>query len=272
MAVDEALFHSAVNRLAPPTVRFYAWSRPTVSIGFRQELGKTCDPRACRDNGIDIVRRFTGGRAVLHHRELTYCVASATEGPFRGLSVRQVYEWVGGVLRHALHGSGIRVDSIPPASSPEAPAPASREAELPCFAASTRHEITAGGRKLAGGAQRWSRRGFAQHGSILMERDRDLWSAVWGAKASLAIAQSVGLSELSPTRLTRSRWTERLASEFQRTFGEPASEDPLSPGERSLATQLARDKYASTEWNQGLRRSPFAKRRGREHFSAERIL
>lgn len=249
MGVDEAVFRSAVERAAPPTVRFYGWSRPTVSLGFRQELEKACDLEACRKHGIDVVRRFTGGRAVLHHREVTYSVAAAAEGDLRGLSVRQVYQWVSRVVRRALESNGISLDSSDAVSSRSTSSTGRLDDELPCFAAPSRHEITSGGRKLVGGAQKWSRRGFVQHGSVLVEVDRALWTKVWGTRAATTIAQAVGVSELAGERLTTLQLTEILASEFERTFGEPPSQDSLSPAEKKLAAELANSKYASAEWS-----------------------
>ncbi|MGH9462073.1 MAG: lipoate--protein ligase family protein, partial [Vicinamibacteria bacterium] len=227
MAVDETLFQSAVEGLAPPTVRFYGWSQPTLSIGFRQELDRTCNPSACRRLGVEAVRRFTGGRAVLHHRELTYCVAASADGPFRGLSVSEAYRWVSGVLRRAFERNGIHVD----------PAPLSRHSvrrelddTLPCFAVPTRHEMTSGGRKLVGAAQKWSRRGFVQHGSVLMEIDRPLWSSVFVGLAAEGMAP-VGVVELYGRRLSTSRLMSFLGSEFEQTLGEPASQSELLPSE-----------------------------------------
>jgi lipoate-protein ligase A len=245
MAVDEALFQSAVDGLAPPTIRFYGWSRPTLSIGFRQALNKTCNPSECRRLGIETVRRFTGGRAVLHHRELTYCVAASANGPFHGLSVREVYRWVSGVLRRAFEQNGIPVD--PASSSTKTTGPAVDDA-LPCFAVPSRHEITSGGRKLVGAAQKWSRRGFVQHGSVLMEIDRTLWSKVLGAPAAKHL-DPVGVVELSGKRLTTSQLMRLLACEFERTLGEPASQEELLPSEMKSAETLAERKYATSEWN-----------------------
>lgn len=245
MAVDEALFHSAVEGLAPPTVRLYGWSRPTVSIGFRQDLAKTCDLDACRRLRIDTVRRLTGGRAVLHDRELTYCVAAGAEKRFRGLSVREVYLWVNDVLRRAFERNGIPVD---PAPSRADKAERALDDALPCFAVPTRHEITSGGRKLVGGAQKWSRRGFVQHGSVLMELDGALWSKVWGQDAA-ALTEAVGVVELSQKRLSTAQLMPLVASEFERALGEPASEDELLPSEAEMATTLASEKYSSPEWN-----------------------
>jgi lipoate-protein ligase A len=81
-----------------------------------------------------------------------------------------------------------------------------------------------------------------------MELDGALWSTVLGQDAA-AMTQAVGVVELSGKRLTTSQLMQLLASEFERTLGEPASEDELLPSETKMATALAEEKYASPEWN-----------------------
>jgi lipoate-protein ligase A len=250
MAIDETLFRSAVDGLTPPTVRLYAWSRPTLSIGFRQNLSATCDLEACRSLGIDTVRRMSGGRAVLHHQELTYCVAAGAEGPFRGLSVREVYGWVSCVLHRGLERKGIPVDPPSPLHKRSIAPPLSPPSEdaLPCFAVPTGHELTSGGRKLVGGAQKWSRRGFVQHGSILLDIDTTLWSQVIGVEAATAIG-AVGINELTKAPIERAELMKDLGAEFERALGEPPSELRLSVSENKTAAHLAQSKYSSGDWN-----------------------
>ena len=187
---------------------------------------------------------------MLHDRELTYCVAAGARGPFRGLSVREVYQWVNGVLRRAFDENGIPVDPTPPTTGK---GDTSLDDALPCFAVPTPHEITSGGRKLVGGAQKWSRRAFMQHGSVLMDIDRALWSSVLYTDAA-ATMEAVCVSELARRRLTTSQLMQLLASGFERTLGEPASENELLPSEMRMASTLAEGKYAAPEWNVSRRR------------------
>jgi lipoyl(octanoyl) transferase len=80
MAVDEHLFRLAMAE--PRTfLRFYQWQRPTASLGYSQDPDKVVDLDFCRRNGVDVVRRMTGGKLVLHHREVTYAVASSDRRP-----------------------------------------------------------------------------------------------------------------------------------------------------------------------------------------------
>jgi len=247
MAVDETLFDSAVEGVAPPTVRFYGWARPTLSIGFRQNLSEACDFAACRRLGIDAVRRLSGGRAVLHDQELTYCVAASAREDFRGLSVLGIYRWVSDVLRRGLEGRGIPLDPLP--SSTDKPSARSIPNDtLPCFAVPTGHEIASAGRKLVGGAQKWSRRGFMQHGSILMGIDSALWSQALGPTAAAAVG-AVSVNELASRRVETSELMQDFAIEFEKALGEPPSQDKLLPSEMKKASSLAQCKYSSPEWN-----------------------
>jgi lipoate-protein ligase A len=124
----------------------------------------------------------------------------------------------------------------------------SNPAALPCFAVPTGHEIASGGRKLVGSAQKWSRRGFLQHGSILLDLDAELWSKVTGL-APGALTVAVGLRELAGRPVPPRQLVKILREEFEAAMGERASESRLSPGERRAAELLAQSKYSSPEWN-----------------------
>ncbi len=137
MAIDEVLFHTVTKAKSPPTVRLYTWSRPSLSIGYRQSLDEACDEHVCRELGVDVVRRISGGRAVLHQHELTYCVAAQAAGPLLGLSVRKIYDRVTGAIRTALAAMDITVD--PPLENPTSPRHDAPR-ELPCFTVPTGHE------------------------------------------------------------------------------------------------------------------------------------
>ncbi len=246
MAVDEALFLSAIGGQAPPTVRLYSWSRPTLSIGYRQNLEETCDLEACRRLGIETVRRPSGGRAVLHDQELTYCVAAGAQGPFRGLSVRSVYWWVSRVLHRCLEKKGVPVDPLPSPSKHSPTRQLSNHA-LPCFAVPTGHELTSRRRKLVGSAQKWSRRGFMQHGSILMSIDSALWAQVVSQEAANEL-RAVGVNELVEPPLSTSQLMKDLAAEFEYAMGQPATEQALSGFEIETARRLAKTKYSTGSW------------------------
>jgi len=148
----------------PPVVRFYRWARPTVSLGYHQGVEAVVDLDVCADLGVDVVRRPTGGAAVLHHDELTYSVI-ATPAQLGVTTPRAAYERISQALREALRRLGLpQADVARPARS------AGRFSGF-CFAETARYEITVDGRKLVGSAQRWGRSAVLQHGSILLDFD-----------------------------------------------------------------------------------------------------
>ena len=239
MAVDEALLESAMKPGAIPTLRLYHFHRPTVTFGYGQDVAQAVNEAACRDRGVDCVRRITGGRALLHQHELTYSVAAP---PFTR-SVRSTYQSVTCALRRALERLGVPVD--PPGAHERVRAPD----HLPCLAVPTGHEITAGGRKVVASAMRFRRRGFLQHGSILWSIDRPLSKQVTrlGDQDSLS---AVGIRELNAFNAPgfgEAELVEALSSAFEELLGAPAMPGALSPEESEHVSNLA-EKYRSEGW------------------------
>ncbi|MBW3629121.1 MAG: hypothetical protein KY464_07465 [Gemmatimonadetes bacterium] len=163
MAFDEALME-AVRGGGPPTVRFYRWAPACLSLGRNQPAAGRYDLAAIAKAGVDVVRRPTGGRAVLHDRELTYSVVMP-EGLLG--SARAAYAAINAALAAGLRRLGAEVD-LQPASATRAPAPSL----APCFREPAEGEVVAGGRKLIGSAQ-YSQGGVTlQHGSLLFSDDQ----------------------------------------------------------------------------------------------------
>lgn len=161
MARDEALMRWSA-RTGAAAFRVYGWSAPTLSLGRNQRARDCYDLDAARERGIGFVRRPTGGRALLHHREITY---SATLPVADAAAARAAYEFINGILLDALERLG-----APAAMATSAPAlpPGLR----PCFNAPSAHEIVIDERKLVGSAQ-WRHDGaLLQHGSILVRNDQ----------------------------------------------------------------------------------------------------
>jgi len=162
MAADLALLRTAVTECCV-CLRLYSWARPTVSLGFMQRPEETLDLAALERDHACWVRRPTGGRAVLHDSDLTYCVAFPLGMPGMGGSIQASYRVIGACLAEGLRLAGIETDAH--ASTLDA-ALVRREGKLPCFLAPNREEVMAGGRKLVGSAQKRSSKGVLQHGSM----------------------------------------------------------------------------------------------------------
>lgn len=143
-----------------PILRLYRWTPPAITIGYHQDESDFDHEAAARD-GLDIVRRPTGGRAILHAEELTYSVTGTSPGPLFGDSLHSAYELINQALLRFLLSLGIRADISDGESRDDARG-------LVCFKSAGRHEIRVDGRKLIGSAQRRTNGVFLQHGSILL--------------------------------------------------------------------------------------------------------
>jgi lipoate-protein ligase A len=162
MALDEALMARA-RKSGETVLRVYGWSAPTLSLGRHQRARGIYRDDLLADRGIGVVRRPTGGRALLHHREVTYSVTapcSADEPLFAA------YEAINALLVRALTALGAPVESAQPVARATGPTAA------PCFAEPARGELTLDGRKLVGSAQWRDRGAMLQHGSILLDDDQ----------------------------------------------------------------------------------------------------
>jgi lipoate-protein ligase A len=225
MACDSALLAAAARPGFPPTLRFYGWDPPAVSLGHHQ-ADLTADELALlRARGVEHVRRPTGGRAVFHggpDRELTYSVVTPLDlaGLDRGLaaSCRAIHRAIAGGLS-ALGAEVALVARPTRAAEPGGSAdgverirPTSRRA---CFDAAVAWEIESQGRKLVGSAQRRSRHALLQHGSIPLDGDQALLADLWpgsvghgrATTVSAAAGRRVGFEELAAgLRAAFERW------------------------------------------------------------------
>jgi len=159
MAIDEAILSALVDGRVPPTLRFYAWAPPCLSLG-RGQPASDVDVAACCAGGVNVVRRPTGGRAILHTDELTYSVALLQSDLRAEGGVVESYRRLSEGLLAGLRSLG--VDAVQAAGQHR---PSSEQKAI-CFETSSAYEITAGGRKLVGSAQWRARGGVLQHGSL----------------------------------------------------------------------------------------------------------
>jgi lipoate-protein ligase A len=149
-----------------PSLYLYRWSRPTVSLGYAQRAERDLDVAALDRDGVAVVRRPTGGRAILHVDEWTYSVAAPLAADRLGGSLEDSVRRVATVVQRALASLGVE-SYLAAADSPQRP-PAAGKAGPACFAQAIGFELTVEGRKLMGSAQRRLTRGFLQQGTILV--------------------------------------------------------------------------------------------------------
>jgi lipoyl(octanoyl) transferase len=242
MAIDHALFESA-QQLHQPALRLYAWDPPCLSLGRNQRATGIYDPARAAAAGIDIVRRPTGGLAVLHDREVTYSVMAplaALDGP------RAAYVSINAAIVAALRACGVPAEL---AASGPTRRPAVGTA-APCFDAPAAGEVVAAGRKLVGSAQRCERRTLLQHGSVLLDGSQqavvDLMTPGL-TPTDAAGGGSITLSELLGAAPDPDRLVQELGSAFENVFGTRLAPDALTRDERTRADWHA-ERYAAATW------------------------
>lgn len=159
MALDEAIFQNVKDRQI--IIRFYSFIHPTLSLGIFQNYKKTVNERNCTKQGIDIVRRPTGGRAVLHHKEITYCVV-VKDSRLKSISLRnRIYILIAKSWQEAIQKIGIKDVTFETQKK-------GRYFNKPsCFSISSFGEIKWNGRKMVGAAQKISGSKVLQHGFLL---------------------------------------------------------------------------------------------------------
>ena len=211
MAIDSALLDEVEGSPETRTiVRFYGWRTPTISLGRNQKMEKAVDVDYCCRNGIDIVHRPTGGRAVLHDDELTYAVISNDTASF-GDTIYGNYKRVSEAL--CLGYNRLGVPAI--LASDTRKAPTVQDADPPCFLSTSRYELMVDGRKIVGSAQRRVRRSFLQHGSMPITCDRETLARATGMPDAGPLQDEMaGIAEFLSERPP----VEQLRNAFVRAF------------------------------------------------------
>ena len=164
MALDEAIMDAVAAGEALPTLRFYAWEPPCLSLGKRQPLDGV-DLDCCRADGVDVVRRATGGFAILHTDELTYSIAIRPDDPRSDGAILDAYRKLSQGLM-----AGLRLLGAAPEMNPVVPGGV-HNASAACFEVPSAYEIVVGGRKLIGSAQARPAGRVLQHGSLPLVGD-----------------------------------------------------------------------------------------------------
>ena len=242
MARDEHLF-ALCHEAKCGFLRLYAWAKPTFSIGVSQRAQKALDLEFIRAKGCEYVRRVTGGKAVLHHREVTYAVASSEDLFFKEHDLHQSYMIISRVLVQAIRSLG--VDAV---LSKGSAAELSRS-HNPCFSFPTPHEIEAGGKKIVGSAQKRDRLALLQHGSIPLSMDYALYAGGANFPAAALQKSMTTWEDISP--LGAEALKQALVRSFEDFTAVELAPMAFDAGDRPRIAAL-REKYASDAWNLSL--------------------
>lgn len=256
MAIDEAILTAHSEGKVPPTVRFYTWNPPTLSIGYFQKAQKEIDTGQVERHGIGFVRRPTGGRAVLHDKELTYSVIVSEKHPQMPSGVTEAYKVISLGLLHGFQALNLQAEMVSLASEEEKEKYSSPGSSA-CFDSPSWYELVVEGRKVAGSAQTRQKGVILQHGSILLDMDVELLFSLLrfpSERVKERMMESfrqkaVTINDVSPTPVSLQEAIAAFRKGFASGLGVELVEQKLTDEEWELAEQLAKERYATHEWN-----------------------
>jgi lipoate-protein ligase A len=236
MAKDEALLRGLQLGQGLPTLRLYEWREPALSIGRHQSVEGLRG--ADREEPLPMVRRITGGRAVLHHMELTYSVVCDERHELFSYGIQGAYRSISRCIVAALKDVGVKAE-IATIGSERA-----LLKKQSCFHAPARFEVIAGGRKIVGSSQRRFRGALLQHGSVLFAVDKTLTNGVFGDGAARRMSCVSEFTDSTMAELKAAmaaRISEGLGVTFEQT-------EPFD-GEEALIETLEGLRYSNNDWN-----------------------
>src|SRR3990172_8485230 len=241
MGVDEALARLCRDHAV---LRFYSWESSVLSIGYFQRAGEI-DLAACRRSSICLVRRPTGGRAVLHQQDLTYSLVLPLRAPWREFSIAESYRRINACLQRGLELLGVPASVTIDLAHAPYPSPF-------CFSTVVRHEVLVGGKKVIGSAQRRFPTALLPQGTILLDIDPTSLLAL--VRPDKRATMESSLDAIGSLREALGSLPDRLegggASQegFCREMGVEFAEGTLEREEVMLAHELSASRYASDDW------------------------
>lgn len=256
MALDEALLNWHSKGLIPPIIRFYEWNPATLSIGYFQKAEKEIDLEAVKRHGFGFVRRPTGGRAVLHDKELTYSVIVSEEHPDMPQTVTEAYRVISQGILEGFKELGLDAYFAVPESDEEK-ANLKNPRSSVCFDAPSWYELVVEGRKVAGSAQTRQKGVILQHGSILLDLDvetlYDLFKfsneRVKERMLRAFRSKAVAINDLreKPVSIDEARAAFRVG--FAKGLGVELVPYELTAEQHAEVMQIARERYENDDWN-----------------------
>ncbi|HIF02775.1 MAG TPA: lipoate--protein ligase family protein [Nitrospinaceae bacterium] len=220
MDIDRAILASCKPGESLPTLRLYSWERPTLTVGYAQDFAKEIDINRCQKLGIEIVRRPTGGRALLHDHEVTYSFTAPIPHNKFPPSLLGAYKVVAQALLEGLKEIGVCGAELASRKKTNIGKHSFRSPS--CLSSINHLEIEVQGAKLVGSAQRRTKKAFLQHGSILLDCDRSLVNSLFKFETDDARCRSmeilnnkvVTLSECLGKSVTRKEVFKALIKGF----------------------------------------------------------
>lgn len=256
MALDEALLDWHSKGLIPPTIRFYGWNRATLSIGYFQKVEKEINLEVVKAKSLGFVRRPTGGRGVLHDRELTYSVIVSEDYPDMPKTVTEAYRVISEGILEGFKMLGLDAYFSVPKTEEDRDSLKNPRSAV-CFDAPSWYELVVEGRKVAGSAQTRQKGVILQHGSILLDIDEDLLFSLFKysserVKEKMQINfknKAVAINSLRETPVTIEEAKEAFRKGFEKGLQIELVPYVLTDEEQNIVNSIAKEKYESDEWN-----------------------
>ncbi len=253
MGIDEAIMEAYAAGQVPPTIRFYGWDPAAVSLGYFQHGEKEIDFAACQARGIDIVRRLTGGRAVLHKKELTYSIIVGEDYPEIPKTITASYRYLSKGLLLGLDKLGLTAEMTKPIASYGQHI--RKPASAACFDAPSHYELTINRRKLIGSAQVRKHGVILQHGSILLDFSPSELASILllpaGQEGDTITMLKNKVVDLKSALGREVSWDEvriAMTKGLQEALQISEIEGALTVGEITRADYLSELKYSSETW------------------------
>ncbi|MDP2895277.1 MAG: biotin/lipoate A/B protein ligase family protein [bacterium] len=265
MAVDEAVLIHCMEGVSPPTLRFYEWQKPSISIGYAMNAETEVNLPLCREREVPVVRRITGGGLVFHKCDITYTVVFPEDfnpgGNRKRLSVLESYRLVNQALAAGLGELGIVTSLL---ERERKPTDSRQKTANICFSNPTVYDILYEGRKLAGSAQRRKKGWVLHQGSMLFSSNFVTMCPLAlppraGREASAEASKcaegdsmqrtAVCLEQILGQKPERGHILSVLSENFARALGIELEPRELSASELETAERLREEKYSTDDWN-----------------------
>ena len=252
MAIDELLLHWHGEGKIPPTLRFYQWSAPSLSVGRFQKVEKTIDFKGVEKYNCQFVRRLTGGSAVLHDDELTYSLVVSEQHPAIPKSVREAYYILSKGVLEGYKNLGIHADYAIPAEK------SGLDRTAVCFEKIAHYEMIVEGKKISGNAQTRMNGVLLQHGSIPMSIDKQMLFDLFLFSSEKAkqrqrdrfSKKATTINEYTHDQHEYALLKAAFYNGFQTGLGITLKPFQLSHDQWKEVYDLSRTKYATDSWNQ----------------------
>lgn len=254
MAIDEAILEAVIAGKADPTIRFYDWEPSTASCGYNQSVNNEVDFEALQKFGFGFIRRPTGGRLVLHDREITYSIITPITDRFAG-NVTQAYSVISSALAVGLREMGVDVELEKGSLDSQH----QREAANPCFSSSSKYELKCKDKKIVGSAQVRRENVLLQHGSILLNNDQSqvayllprLTDIQKDKLAKFLQRKTITINSVLETSVSYEQAVRCLESGFRKSWSSDifSNHNDLTQYEIEFSAHLVSTKYLTDEWN-----------------------